>query len=206
MLQDSQTRAPRLRRGSPKNPKSNLSFWRLPCPPITPRTVPLCVRSCLLTAATAAFPGKPATVSLRLPRPQGSASPRWPASRQGYRLSPVRQLRVRLRSQLRPRTPLLRCSPRSNKTQNRLHPRLSRPNPRPKPASRPGRIHQRIRHRFLARKHPHLPQTVCQAYRGSRSRIARTRTGPPQLRLPRRHRTRLPPPNKPQFTPRANYL
>ncbi len=42
-------------RDSPKNPKSNLSFWRLPCPPIAPRTVPLCVRLPLPMAASAAL-------------------------------------------------------------------------------------------------------------------------------------------------------
>ncbi len=76
----------------------------------------------------------------------------------GYRLSPFRQLCVRLRSQLRPRTPLpWATAERSSKTQNRLHPRLSRPNPRANPAPRPARIHQRLRHKFLARNHPHLP-------------------------------------------------
>jgi hypothetical protein len=55
----------------PKNPKSNLSFWRLPCPPIAPRTVPLCVRSPLPMAASAAFPAASApSLPLRVPCPQ----------------------------------------------------------------------------------------------------------------------------------------
>src|SRR5260370_32593240 len=53
----------------PKNPKSNLSFWRLPFPPIAPRTVPLCVRSPLPMAASAAFPAGSA-LPLRVPCPQ----------------------------------------------------------------------------------------------------------------------------------------
>ncbi len=56
----------------------------------------------------------------------GSSDPpaRWPRAH----LSPFRQLSVRMRSQLRPRTPLLRRRPRPRQTQNRLHPSLSRPN------------------------------------------------------------------------------
>src|SRR6266851_8724134 len=172
-------------RGSPKNPKSNLSFWRLPCPPIAPRTVPLCVPSCLSTAATAALWSAAVLFILSLegpplsrlkPRPSTPArkptsttlralcgksfssltSASWRSRRQGYRLSPFRQLCVRLRSQLRTRTPLLPYRPRSSETQNRLHPRLSRPDPRANPAPRPARIHQRLRRQFLARNHPHL--------------------------------------------------
>src|SRR5258708_14971610 len=59
-------------------------------------------------------PGR-ASVPLRVPRPQGRSSPCCRGRWQGHRLSPFRQLCVRLRSQLRPRTPLLRCRPRSVK-------------------------------------------------------------------------------------------
>jgi hypothetical protein len=92
----------------------------------------------------------------------GSSDPA--ARRPRAPLSPFRQLRVRLRSQLRPRTSLLRRRPRSRKAQNRLHPRLPRPNPGPNPAYRPRRIHQRLRHRHLARNHPRVPRTVRQAH------------------------------------------
>ena len=33
---------PRLRE-APRKPQNQISFWKLPCPPITPRTVPRCV-------------------------------------------------------------------------------------------------------------------------------------------------------------------
>src|SRR3984893_3632108 len=42
-------------RDSPKIQTVKSFFWRLPCPPIAPTTVPLCVRSPLPTAATAAL-------------------------------------------------------------------------------------------------------------------------------------------------------
>ncbi len=66
----------------PKIPKSNLSFWRLPCPPIAPRTVPLCVRSPLPTAASAALPGPPIRISAPSTSCSGGRSSdrpaRWP--------------------------------------------------------------------------------------------------------------------------------
>jgi hypothetical protein len=40
-------------------------------------------------------------------------------SQQGHRLSPLRRLRLRLRSQPRPRAPFRRCRPRSSRPQNR---------------------------------------------------------------------------------------
>src|SRR5882762_6826970 len=82
------------------------------------------------------------------------------AVRQRHRLSPFRRLRLRLRSQRRPRTPLLRRSPRPSQTQNRLHPSLSSPIPRTNPPPSPPRIHQGLRQQHLARHHPRLPRTL----------------------------------------------
>jgi hypothetical protein len=116
----------------PKNPRSKSSFWRFPCPPIPPTIVPLCVLSRFPTAANAACP-----VASAIPTsaPSMPARKRKPSTarlpRSGYCLSPLRQLSLRLRSQFRPRTPLLRRRPRPGQTQNRLHLGLSRPNSRP---------------------------------------------------------------------------
>ena len=94
------------------------------------------------------------------------------AVRQRHRLSPFWCLRLRLRSQRRPRTPLLRRSPRPGQTQNRLHPSLPSPVPRSNPPPSPPRIHQRLRHQHLARHHPHLPRTSRRPF--CRSHLARS--------------------------------
>jgi hypothetical protein len=62
-------------------------------------------------------------------------------SQQGHRLSPLRRLRLRLRSQPRPRTSLRRRSPRPCKAQNRRNPNLSRPTHRSGHAPFPARVH-----------------------------------------------------------------
>jgi hypothetical protein len=92
--------------------------------------------------------------------------------RQRHRLSPFRRLRLRLRSQLRPRTPLLRRSPKPSQTQNRFHPNLPSPIPRTNPPPSPPRIHQRLRHQHLARHHPHLPRTLLRSF--CRSHVAQS--------------------------------
>src|SRR6266850_7473528 len=64
-------------------------------------------------------------VPLRLPCSQRSASSRRGNRRPGYCLSPLRELSLRLRPNLRPRPTLLRRRPRPAQTQNRLHLGLS---------------------------------------------------------------------------------
>ena len=82
------------------------------------------------------------------------------------------------RRRLRPRSPLLRRSPRPHQTQNRRHPRLPRPNPRANRQTSPTRIRQRLRPHRLARRHPLLLRPATSTTAPRTTPISRATTAP----------------------------
>src|SRR5216683_3669627 len=191
-------------RGSPKNPKSNLSFWRLPCPAIAPRTVPLCVRSCSSTAATAAFPGSSAIrISVRstparmrkplLAKPPARTSPiTFPAALCPPAISAppsdaFSPLSPKVKSNPKPPPP----SPISAKPSSKSCPSPrtntstpTTPIPGAKPSAPPMNSPPSTRRSLIPNR---------QRQNRNRKRL--------QPQLPRPHQTSLPPPNKTEVTP-----
>ena len=107
--------------------------------------------------------------SLLLPRAQRIAGPRRRPNRPRYLLFLLRPLSVCLRPQRRPRSPLFRRRFWRTKTQNRFHSRLPRPDPAPDHPPRPARIHQRFRHKLLARRRLFLRQRQFRLQRATRA-------------------------------------
>src|SRR6266850_4466264 len=107
--------------------------------------------------------------SLLLPRAQRIAGPRRRRNRPRYLLFLLRPLSLCLRSQRRPRSPLFRRRFRRTNTQNRYHSRLPRPDLAPNHPSGPARIHQRLRHKLLARRRLFLRQRQLQSPQPARA-------------------------------------
>src|SRR5712692_2546219 len=188
----------------PKNPKSNLSFWRLLCPPITPRTVPLCVLSPLPMAATAAFLDRP---PIRISAPSTPARTHKPLlARPPARTSPITfpaatcppaisappsdassppSLKVKSNPKPPPPSPISAkpsCKPCPSPSTNTSTPTAPTPGAKPSasPTNSPPITSSLIHHRQRQRQSPN-----------------RNRLQPqPQPLLPRRHQTHLPPPSK----------
>src|SRR5882762_9064764 len=106
-----------------------------------PRSV--CFHFCRWPPVPHSAPLRP-PASLLLPCPKRSRTPRREGGWRGYIFFLFQRLRIRMRSQCRPRPGFLCCRGGSPQTQSRHRPRLSRPDSQPIRQTRRGRIRQRF--------------------------------------------------------------